>query len=362
MKSKVTISLDERSYPILIDSNAFGFEKVEYILRHRKIVILSNKTIAPLYLDSVINELKPFTNSEILNFNWPDGEQYKNLTQWSNALDFLAEHKVTRGDLLISLGGGVVCDMTGYLAASWMRGIDFIQIPTTLLAQIDASVGGKTAINHKSGKNLIGAFHQPKAVLINSSVLKSLNSREYLSGLGEAIKYGYINQPQFIEWVANNTEDLLNKDPIKLNQLIESCCQFKAEIVSQDEKEQGKRALLNFGHTFGHALETLSNYKHYLHGEAVAIGMVMAIETSKLLGISSNSSKQQLINLLTQLQLPSKPSSKVSALDIVKCMRLDKKFTNNQHRLIVFNDDTHHAEIRTDIEESLIIKAIESCL
>ena len=298
MNDSIIVELADRSYPIHFNSDTFSISRVGELIRNRKVVIFSNTTVSPLYLKPLNDEIKQYKPASIHNFDWKDGEQYKNIQSWRLGLDFLAEINFNRNDIIISLGGGVVCDMSGFVAASWMRGVDFIQIPTTLLAQIDASVGGKTGINHPKGKNLLGSFHQPKAVLINTQVLQTLNGREFNAGIGEAIKYGYINQPGFLGWLKQNRQLILSKHPLTLAELIKKCCQFKADIVAKDEKESGCRALLNLGHTFGHAIESLTEYKKYLHGEAVALGMVMAAECSVLLGISSHTLKDDMLNLL----------------------------------------------------------------
>jgi 3-dehydroquinate synthase len=242
-----------------------------------------------------------------------------------------------------------------------MRGIDFIQVPTTLLAQIDASVGGKTGINHKLGKNLIGAFHQPKAVIINTSTLNTLSKREFKAGLGEAVKYGFINQPEFIQWLLDNAHLINSQDSKSLTQLIAKCCQFKADIVEQDEKEAGVRALLNLGHTFGHAIETITAYKDYLHGEAVAKGMVMAAELSMLLLNPQNNIKNKLIEVLLKLEVNPYLKNKLDPLKLVELMRMDKKVIQNKHRLILMKE-IGNAEIHEEIDEDLILESIMQCM
>jgi 3-dehydroquinate synthase len=242
-----------------------------------------------------------------------------------------------------------------------MRGIDFIQVPTTLLAQIDASVGGKTGINHQLGKNLIGAFHQPKAVIINTNTLATLPDREFKAGLGEAVKYGFINQPEFIQWLLDNANLINNQDTDTLTKLTAKCCQFKAEIVEQDEKEAGIRALLNLGHTFAHAIETHTCYQQYLHGEAVAIGMVMAAELSRLELKHNYNIKQKLVEVLSSLKVEPYLRNKLDPQKLVELMRMDKKATQNKHRLILM-DDIGRSQIRTNIDELLIIESIIQCM
>jgi len=320
-------------------------------------MIVSNEIVAPLYLKEV-SDL--FTESQVHNCVLKDGESHKNTDSWQTILSALAAQQFNRSDLLVSLGGGVVCDITGFAAASWMRGIDFIQMPTTLLAQIDASVGGKTGVNHVQGKNLIGAFHQPKAVIINVSSLDSLPEREFKAGIGEAIKYGGINQVEFFHWLVQEVDRIKNKTPEVLMQLISQCCQFKADIVEQDEKEQGVRALLNLGHTFGHAIETATDYE-YLHGEAVGLGLVMAAELSFQLGHCNSGIRKMLENLLQAFDLPIMLGSNVSANTLLTLMKSDKKVINDQHRLILLKG-LGGSFIAEGVKDSEILSALKSCL
>jgi 3-dehydroquinate synthase len=360
MNQTVSINLAKNSYDIFIQ-DSFDFSKIAYLLENKKIAIITNETVAPLYLQELKSCIAQQSDSEIFHLVLADGEPYKNFEHWQKIIDFLAMNGFNRSDLLISLGGGVICDMTGFAAASWMRGIDFIQVPTTLLAQIDASVGGKTGINHKYGKNLIGAFHQPQAVIINTESLKTLNNREFAAGIGEAVKYGYINQPDFIHWLMDNAEGINNHDADTLSQMISKCCQFKANIVEQDEKETGVRALLNLGHTFAHAIETLTAYKQYLHGEAVAIGMVMAAELSNLLLKPSCDIKQSVIDVLTKLNVQPFLKQPLDPHELVKLMRMDKKSINKKNRFILM-DDFGSSIIKSDIDEWLIVEAMIHCM
>jgi len=270
---RMSIDLGQRTYPICIHTQAFAEDVLGTLLDKRKALIVTNETVAPLYLEQLTAAL-PHSNYSVCVL--PDGEQYKDVKHWQHIMDQLAEQRINRSDVLIALGGGVVCDMTGFAAASWMRGIDVIQVPTTLLAQVDASVGGKTGINHAAGKNLIGAFHQPRAVIINTSTLNTLPQREYAAGMAESIKYGLINQPQFIEWIRQNQQALADQDAELLTQMIAQCCQFKADVVAADEQERGARALLHLGHTCGHAIQTNSGHTAYLAGATVAIGTLLA--------------------------------------------------------------------------------------
>jgi len=360
MTSKiVNVDLSNNNYDIIINNDYFDFESIKSKLANRKIAIISNDTVAPLYLDSLTSNLSQY-NTDLFSHILPDGEQYKNQASWLSILDFLAENNFNRNDLLISLGGGVICDITGFAAASWMRGIDFIQVPTSLLAQVDASVGGKTGVNHPKGKNLIGAFHQPQAVIINTSTIKTLPAREFKSGLGEVIKYGFINQPQFISWLDENSSLINNHDLHTISELIAFCCRFKTEVVQKDEKESGIRALLNLGHTFAHAIETYTSYEVYTHGEAVAIGMVMAAELTVLLEISHPHLRLDVEKHLQDFQLETKLSKEVDAKQLVKLMRLDKKVTNNSHRLILMKS-MGNAFIHSNVCEKNILQAIINC-
>lgn len=354
---QVDINLPGGSYPIIIEANHFNVSSLDSLLSNRKIMIVSNETVAPLYL-SAAKAL--FANNQVFTCVLKDGEQHKNSSSWMTILNALAENQFNRSDILISLGGGVICDMTGFAAASWMRGMDFIQMPTTLLSQIDASVGGKTGINHAKGKNLIGAFHQPKAVIINVSTLETLPPREFNAGIGEAIKYAGINQAEFFNWLSQNSESIKANNAEKLVELISKCCQFKADIVEQDEKEQGVRALLNLGHTFGHAIETCTDYQ-YLHGEAVSLGLVMAAELSAQLGYCGADLRKQLENLLQAFDLPIKLNSSVNETLLLNTMKLDKKVINGQHRLILMRS-MGGAFIAEGVDDSEILKAIHACL
>lgn len=355
--TQVKITLPGGSYPIIIHPKQFDLKSLTSKLAQRKVMIVTNETVAPLYLQQVTDL---FIENDVYQCVLADGEQHKTVASWQQILDALAAHQFNRSDLLVSLGGGVICDMTGFAAASWMRGIDFIQMPTTLLSQIDASVGGKTGINHPKGKNLIGAFHQPQAVIINVSTLNTLPKREFNAGIGEAIKYGGINQIEFFSWLLAQEHGIKSKEPKVLMELISQCCQFKADIVEQDEKEQGVRALLNLGHTFGHAIETATSYR-YLHGEAVGLGMVMAAELSAQLGYCEADIRKMLENLLHAFDLPIKLDSNVSAASLLDLMKSDKKVINDQHRLILMKG-LGQAFIADGVKDSEIMQALKSCL
>ena len=360
MVKKVTVTFKDATYDIIISADLFDFNEVAHLLVNKKLLIVSNDIVAPLYLKALEGVLSSIQGTSIYSIVLPDGEKYKTCESWNKILDALAENSFTRSDMLISLGGGVICDMTGFAAASWMRGVDFIQVPTTLLSQVDASVGGKTGINHIKGKNLIGAFHQPKAVVINTSTLMTLPTKEVKSGLGEVVKYAYINQPQFKQWLESKSDKINQLDMKIMGELIKQCCEFKKDIVQQDEKEAGIRALLNLGHTFAHAIETYTEYRKYTHGEAVAIGMVMAAELSGIISASSTNLRKELEKHLQVFGLLTMLPSEIDANQLVKLMRLDKKAMHNNHRLILMKS-IGKAFIQTNVCEKDILQAIKRC-
>lgn len=357
MQKQLSIDLPHSHYPIVIDTEAFDFSGQMNWLKGKKIMVVSNDVVAPLYLNEVT---QLFKQNSVHHCVIGDGEEHKNCNSWMKIMDALAAAQFNRSDVLVSLGGGIVCDITGFAAASWMRGMAFIQVPTTLLSQIDASVGGKTGFNHPKGKNMVGAFHQPQAVIINAKTLKTLPSREFNAGIGEAIKYAGINQLWFYDWLADNQTAIVNQDEAILMELIAHCCEFKTDIVEQDEKEQGVRALLNLGHTFGHAIETVSGYR-YLHGEAVALGMVMAAELSAQLGHCSVDIRKMLENLLQAFDLPIKLDGSYAAAEILQLMKSDKKVINDQHRLILLKG-MGQAFIAEGVNDDDILQAISTCI
>jgi 3-dehydroquinate synthase len=265
----------------------------------------------------------------------PDGEAYKNLQSFEQANTFLLEQRIARDALLVALGGGVIGDLTGFIAACYQRGVAFVQVPTTLLSQVDSSVGGKTAINHPLGKNMIGAFNQPLAVLIDTSVLQSLPSREFSAGMAEVIKYGLLGDAAFFEWLEQNQVALAKLQEPQLSQMIKHCCQMKADIVSRDETEQGERALLNLGHTFGHAIEAWLGYGNWLHGEAVAVGMMMAFELAHARGWVDVKSVERVRQLLVLFNLPVTPPSGMQIADFMPYMKTDKKVKDGKMRFIL---------------------------
>jgi 3-dehydroquinate synthase len=275
----ITVDLGERSYPIIIGRKLLngGFDLAAHV-RGSDCLVVSNETVAPLYLDALLASL---AGREVTSINLPDGESFKTMATMQAILDELVATGANRDTTVIALGGGVVGDIAGFAAACYMRGVAFIQVPTTLLAQVDSSVGGKTGVNHEKGKNLVGAFHQPRVVLIDTNTLATLPQRELRAGLAEVIKYGAICDAAFLAWLESNMAALLDKDADTLAYAIQRSCELKAKVVAEDEHESGRRAILNFGHTFGHAIEHNQGYGEWLHGEAVAAGMVMAAEAAQ---------------------------------------------------------------------------------
>lgn len=330
----LTVNLNgNRSYPIYIGQHILN--DPSYLLPHIKgqqVCIVTNTTVAPLYLDAVTSLLSEYRVDTVI---LPDGESYKTLETINRIYDCLLENTHNRTTTLIALGGGVVGDMCGYAAATYQRGVNFIQIPTTLLSQVDSSVGGKTGVNHPLGKNMIGAFHQPQAVIIDTNVLKTLPLRELSAGVSEVVKYGLLGDEAFYQWIEANIELLMVLDESVLTEAIARSCQNKADIVALDERESGVRALLNLGHTFGHAIETAQGYGAWLHGEAVSVGMVIAVELSALLGNISHEEVDRLCDLLTKAQLPIAAPKNMSPEQFLQLMSLDKKVLDGQLRLVL---------------------------
>lgn len=333
----LSVNLGARSYPIYIGENILG--KSDLLLPHihgNQIVIISNETIAPLYLDQLI---KSVGHSQIETIILPDGEQYKTLATLETIFNQLLSRHCARDTTLIALGGGVVGDIVGFAAACYQRGINFIQVPTTLLAQVDSSVGGKTGVNHPLGKNMIGAFHQPHCVIADTNTLKTLPPRELSAGLAEVVKYGLIADEVFFTWLEKNMARLIRLEKQAVAYAVEQSCRCKAEVVASDELEQsGRRALLNLGHTFGHAIETGLGYGKWLHGEAVACGMVMAAEFSARLEWIPTTYVQRITTLLTHAQLPTKVPKDLSADQFLELMALDKKVKDGKLRLVLLQD------------------------
>ena len=329
----VTVPLPERSYPIYIGAGVLCSELLARHVDGSQVAIVTNTVVAPLWLDTLVAALSA-SNIKVDVFELPDGEQEKNLRNYEAILDFLIARKHNRSTTLIALGGGVVGDMAGFAAATYQRGVRFVQVPTTLLAQVDSSVGGKTAVNHEKGKNLIGAFYQPGAVFADTDLLTTLPAREWRAGLAEVIKYGIIRDSDFFAWLVDNTPALLAMAPAETVHAVARSCEVKAEVVALDEREAGIRAILNFGHTFGHAIEALTGYTTYLHGEAVAIGMVMAADLSWRGGLLTQDQAVQIKQAIAGFELPVTPPELKSAA-MLEAMGMDKKVVDGRLRLIL---------------------------
>ncbi len=329
----LNVDLGDRSYPIFIGENILGQSDllVPYI-NGQQVMIVTNETVAPLYLEELKKGLVEFHVDVVV---LPDGEKYKNSESIDKIYASLLKNRHNRKTTLIALGGGVVGDMCGFAAASYQRGVDFIQIPTTLLSQVDSSVGGKTGINHPLGKNMIGAFHQPNVVIADTKTLTTLPERELSAGIAEVIKYGLIRDMPFLSWIERSISALLSCDQDTLSKAIYDSCRNKAEIVALDERESGCRALLNLGHTFGHAIEAHQGYGNWLHGEAVGTGMMMAAYMSEKLGWISNEDLQRVEKLISSANLPVKSPNNMTSENFVEYMSLDKKNVDHRIRLVL---------------------------
>ncbi len=332
---RVRIALDDRSYDIHIGrsllTNASSWEGLP---KARCAVIVSNETVAPLYLETVAARLRDHY-AQVLSVVLPDGEQYKGWDAIERIASTLLEAAADRKTVLFALGGGVIGDMTGFAAAIYMRGVPFVQIPTTLLAQVDSSVGGKTAINHALGKNMLGAFYQPQRVIADLDTLRTLPDRELSAGLAEVIKYGPIADASFLAWLEANMDALRARDPSALAYAVQRSCEIKAWVVGQDERESGLRAILNFGHTFGHAIETGLGYGEWLHGEAVGCGMVMASDLSVRLGLMPPEFLARMTALIGRAGLPVKAPASIGVERFLNLMRVDKKAEDGEIRFVL---------------------------
>jgi len=354
------VDLGVRSYDIHIEPGCLsdiGSATADLFPSPTRCMIISNVTIAPLYLQVVRDSLES-TGWQVSDCILPDGERYKTMQSFEKIMDALMQSKLSRNEPVIALGGGVVGDMTGFAASCYRRGIPFIQVPTTVLAQVDSSVGGKTAINHPHGKNMIGAFYQPKLVWIDPLVLNTLDIREVRAGIAEAIKYGLIRDMALFNWMQENLEKALNLDADTLSTMILTSCRHKAEVVMADETEQGVRALLNLGHTFGHAIESMTHYNTYLHGEAVAIGTLMAARLSEQLNYAPNGTESTILNCYLAASLPTTIPS-FSADAWLDAMGHDKKNIGSQIRYILLRD-IGDAFLAADVSPDAIRALIDS--
>ncbi len=352
----ITVALGQRSYPVWIGSGLLAdHARWRAMLRGRHALVLSNTTVAPLYLPRIEAGLEGLHWSSFL---LDDGEAHKTFANVGRALEALGQLGATRDACVIALGGGVVGDLAGFSAACWMRGIDFIQMPTTLLAMVDSSVGGKTGVNLPVGKNLAGAFHQPRAVIADIDTLATLPEREYRAGLAEVVKGAAIGDEPFFAWLERNADALAARDPGTVQEAIARKVAYKAGVVARDETEQGERALLNLGHTFGHALETAGHYTALLHGEGVAVGMLLAARLSERLDMSEPADTARLQRLLEKLGLPVAIPPGMDAQQVLVLMRLDKKNTAGMLRLILWRG-VGRAEIVAGIAETDVLAVLE---
>jgi 3-dehydroquinate synthase len=345
------VALGNRSYPIYIGSDLLN--KSELYAQHikaKQVIVVTNETIAPLYLNTVLKNLQGYHVETVI---LPDGEQFKTLDFVTHIFDKLLSNKFSRNATLIALGGGVIGDMGGFAAACYQRGIAFLQIATTLLAQVDSSVGGKTGVNHPLGKNMIGAFYQPQCVIADTDVLDTLDDRQLSAGLAEVIKYGLIRDAEFFVWLEDNIGALLARDKQALSFAIERSCLNKAEIVAKDETETGVRATLNLGHTFGHAIETGAGYGTYLHGEAVAIGTCQAADLSRRKGWLNDADVERIITLFKKAGLPVKPPEQINSDRFLELMAVDKKNIDGQIRLILLKK-IGVATLPVDVDQKLL--------
>ena len=354
----LNVELGERSYPIHIGSGLLRWpELLKPCITGSRVAVVTNETVAPLYLDTLLKQLVPWNPVFVV---LPDGERYKTLDVLNNIYSALLENRCDRKTTLVALGGGVVGDMTGFAAATYQRGVPFIQIPTTLLAQVDSSVGGKTGVNHPLGKNMIGAFHQPRCVIIDTDTLNTLPDKEMSAGLAEVIKYGLIGDPEFFSWLEQNLEMLMARDPQALAYAIERSCADKAGVVAADEREAGNRALLNLGHTFGHAIETGVGYGAWLHGEAVAAGMCMAADLSRRLGWLAPDEFTRIESLIRRAKLPTHAPATLSGAQLREYMSVDKKVEAGMLRLVL-PKGLGHAVITADFPPALLNATLEQC-
>jgi 3-dehydroquinate synthase len=348
---RIDLELGDDSYPIYIGSGILRDPSLlASHINGEQICIISNTTVGPLYREKLAGVL---SSNQVDYLEIPDGEQYKNLDTLNQIITHLLENKHERSTTLIALGGGVVGDITGFAAACYLRGVDYIQVPTTLLAQVDSSVGGKTAVNHPLGKNLIGSFNQPKCVLIDTDTLSTLPNRELISGMAEVIKYGAIRDADFLGWLENNLKKLLALEPDALLHCVKRNCEIKAEVVSADEKEKGIRAILNLGHTFGHAIENAMGYGVWLHGEAVAAGSIMAADLSHRLGLLSAGDCERFRQLIARTGLPVAPPAEIDPDRFIELMRLDKKASFGQIRFVLLKN-LGEALIVDDVDPNLL--------
>ena len=353
----LNVELGERSYPIYIGPDLLG--QAQLFVRHiagEQVMVVTNETVAPLYLDRLVSALDGFHVETVI---LPDGEEYKTWEIMNRIFDAMLESRFDRSSTIVALGGGVIGDMAGFAAACYQRGVAYLQVPTTLLAQVDSSVGGKTAVNHPLGKNMIGAFYQPQCVIADTTTLSTLDNRELHAGIAEIIKYGLIRDRDFYEWLESNMESMLVRDDGVLAHAIEQSCRNKAEVVAADEREAGVRALLNLGHTFGHAIETGLGYGVWLHGEAVAAGMCMAADMSCRVGRMDRPATQRIIALIGAAGLPVTAPAQITTEQFLEMMAVDKKTRAGNIRLVLL-DGIGAASLVDDYPPQVLRQTIEA--
>jgi 3-dehydroquinate synthase len=357
---KVRVELGERSYDICIGKNILrniGGSLKSFGLSPR-IAIVTNPTVYPLYGAVVAKSLKK-AGFDVLSVTIPDGEEYKDLLWVEHVFNILLKAKLDRLSALVALGGGVIGDITGFAASTYMRGISYIQVPTTLLAQVDSSVGGKTGVNHRLGKNMIGTFWQPRLVWIDTATLKTLPGREFLSGLAEVIKYGVIWDGKLFDFLEAGKKKILNLDNKSIMHIIKRSCEIKAEVVSKDERESGLRAILNFGHTIGHAIETATGYRRYFHGEAIAIGMCLEAKLSGKLKFIGSDKVRRIKSLVESYGLPSEMPEDIDIKHILSSMELDKKAVAGELRFIL-PERVGKVKIHKGVSEKVIRELLQT--
>ena len=344
---RVEVDLAERSYPIFIGTGLLRDAAiVARAVKSKQVLLVTNDRVDPLYAPTLEQALSDRRLHKVV---LPDGEAHKTLESFYQIMTALLEARFDRSCTVVALGGGVVGDVAGFAAASYQRGVNFVQIPTTLLAQVDSAVGGKTAVNHPLGKNMIGAFHQPSAVVADLDTLHTLPAREFTAGLAEIIKYGLIRDREFFDWLESNLDKLLARDVGALSHAIRRSCENKAAVVGADEHESGERALLNLGHTFGHAIEHAQGYGNWLHGEAVGAGMCMAARLSTRLGTIAPTTRDRIIRLVAKAGLPTEPPATNSPESLLEAMSVDKKNRDGRIRLVLL-DAIGHASLRDDYD------------
>ena len=357
-KKTLTVDLGDRSYPIFIGSKLLSDKELLPLFCTDQVLVVTNQTVEPLYAEKIQSVLQGRVKKVHL-VSLPDGEKYKNFETLNLIFDALLQNTFNRKSTVVALGGGVVGDMAGFAAACYQRGVNFIQVPTTLLSQVDSSVGGKTGINHPLGKNMVGAFYQPQCVLIDMDVLDTLPQRELSAGLAEVIKYGLIYDNEFFCWLESNIEALMSFNKDALAYAIEKSCEIKADVVAQDEHEGGIRAILNLGHTFGHAIESAMGYGNWLHGEAVGCGMIMAADMSKRLGWLSAKDVERTKSLIRAAGLPDCVPEEMGADVFLKYMAVDKKNINDRIRLVLLNEIGRSC-ICDDYDREILQETLES--